>query len=105
MLETMVNACGPEPSLADLRIMAACLLIFAAFLHYSMMRFLSYIVTMSHSTPTYRQLRICSSKTDQYRQGDNIVVARSGIATCAFSMLVKYMRHDGLSPHPFGALL
>ena len=34
MLSDMVQACQPDPSLGDLRLMAACLLGFAAFLWY-----------------------------------------------------------------------
>ena len=34
MLSDMVMACQPDPSLGNLRLMAACLLGFAAFLHY-----------------------------------------------------------------------
>ena len=34
---------------------------------------------------------IDSSKTDQLREGSNIVVARSGISTCPVSAMEQYM--------------
>ena len=35
-------------------------------------------------------VHIASSKTDQYRQGDNVLVARTGSATCPVEMLEHY---------------
>ena len=69
--------------------MAACLLGFAAFLRYdelSKLRCedLTFI-------PAYMQVKIRSSKTDQYRQGDTILVARTGKSTCPVNMVECYM--------------
>ena len=35
-------------------------------------------------------VHITSRKTDQYRQGDNVVVAQTGSPTCSVTMLEQY---------------
>ena len=42
-------------------------------------------------------VHIASSKTDQYRQGDSVVVARTGSPTCPVSMLERYFNMASLS--------
>ena len=42
-------------------------------------------------------VHIASSKTDQYRQGDSVVVARTGLPTCPVSMLEWYFNMASLS--------
>ena len=37
------------------------------------------------------KIRILTSKTDQLRQGDELVVARTGSSTCPVAMLEHYM--------------
>ena len=94
MLSDMVQACQPNPSLGDLRLMAACLLGFAAFLRYdelSKLRCEDLVFT-----PKFLQIKIRSSKTDQYRQGDTVLVARTGKPTCPVSMVECYMAKGGL---------
>ena len=102
MLEAMVKACGAQPSLGDLRLLAACLLSFAAFLRYDEVSQLR--CTDVSFYPTYLELKIRSSKTDQYRQGDTVLVARSDKVTCPVSMLEKYMQEGGLSTNSSGTL-
>ena len=70
MLNDMVQACQPDPSLGDLRLMAACLLGFATFLQYD--ELCCEDVTF---TANFLEIKIRSSKTDQYRQGDTVLVA------------------------------
>ena len=89
MLSDMVQACQPDPSLGDLRLMAACLLGFAAFLRYDELSKLR--CEDLTFTPTFLQVTIRSSKTDQYRQGDTVLVARTGRPTCPVSMVEQYM--------------
>ena len=38
----------------------------------------------------HMEVHITSSKTDQYRQGDSVVVARTGSATCPVALLERY---------------
>ena len=94
MLSDMVQACQPNPSLGDLRLMAACLLGFAAFLRYdelSKLRCEDLVFT-----PKFLQIKIRSSKTDQYHQDDTVLVARTGKPTCPVSMVECYMAKGDL---------
>jgi len=59
----MVEACGAQPSLGDLRILAACLLSFAAFLRYDVVSQLRCSDVAFYLTATYLKLKH-SSKTD-----------------------------------------
>ena len=43
------------------------------------------------------RVRILSSKTDQYRQGDTMLVARSGSMTCPVAMMERYFLQAKLS--------
>ena len=42
-------------------------------------------------TPKFLEVKIRSSKTDQYRQGDTVLVARTGKPTYPVSMVERYM--------------
>ena len=94
MLDDMVQACQPEPSLGDLRLMAACLLGFAAFLRYDEISKLRYEDLTF--TDAFLQVKIRSSKTDQYHQGDTVLVARTGKPTCPVNMVEQYMARGEL---------
>ena len=72
MLNDMVQACQPDPSLDDLRVMAACLLGFTASLQYD--ELCCEDVTF---TANFLEIKVRSSKTHQYRQGDTVLVART----------------------------
>ena len=89
MLRDMVQACQPDPSLADLRFLAACLLGFAAFLRYDELSKLRCEDLLF--TSAFLQIKLRSSKTDQFRQGDVVLVARSGKPTCPVAMVEQYM--------------
>ena len=66
-----------------------------AFLRYDELAKLRYCdVTFS---PLRMAVHIASSKTDQYRQGDNVLVARTGSATCLVNMLERYYTMAALS--------
>ena len=42
-------------------------------------------------------IQIVRSKTDQLRQGDSVVVARTGTSTCPVAMLEQYFARTGMS--------
>ena len=96
MLAKLVEDLGTAPSLADIRLAASSLLAFAAFLRYDdIARLRCCDVQFEDTSMT---VRITSSKTDQYRQGDMVVIARTGTATCPVAMLERYMVAAGISP-------
>ena len=95
MLTTLVESLGTSPTLSDVRLAAGALLSFAAFLRYnelSGLRCCDIRFTEQHMT-----VHITSSKTDQYRQGDSVVVARTRTITCPVAMMERYMLMAGIS--------
>ena len=95
MLLALVGSLGVSPSLSDVRLAACLLLSFAAFLRYDEISKLR-CCDVTFSTESM-SVRIRSSKTDQYRQGDTVLVARTGSPTCPVAMLEQYFRLGGLS--------
>ena len=88
MMSAMVNSLGAVPSLTDVRLVAACLLAFTTFLRYDKLAKLRCCdITFSH---TRMSIHIMSSKTDQYHQGDSVLVGRIGSSTCPVAMLERY---------------
>ena len=95
MLTVLVRSLSVPPSLSDLRLAASCLLAFAAFLRYDELAKLRCCdIAFSESSMS---IHISSSKTDQYRQGDSVVVARTNSPTCPVSMMEKYFAQAQLS--------
>ena len=95
MLTTLVQSLGVTPSLSDLRLAASCLLAFAAFLRYDEMAKLRCCdITFSSESMS---VHILSSKTDQYRQGDSVLVSRTNSPTCPVAMMERYFAQAGLS--------
>ena len=88
MLLALVESLGDNPSLSDVRLVEACLLSFASFLRYDELAKLRCCDITFGST--YMEVHIVSSNTDQYRQGDSVVVVRSGSPTCPVAMLERY---------------
>ena len=90
MLSKIVRSLGTSPSLADLRLAASSLLAFAAFLRYDEVSKLRYCDLQF--TADAMTVHISSSKTDQYRQGDTVLIARTGAETCPVVMLERYIK-------------
>lgn len=89
ILQDIVSSLSEEASLTDLKLAAICLLAYAAFFWFDELsklrgrdvRFLG----------DRMELNITSSKTDQYRQGATLLIARTGLPTCPVRMLERYM--------------
>ena len=94
MLKEMVEAAGPDPSLTDVRLLAMCLVAFAGFLRCDELIKLrcSDIVFNTESMV----ITIVGSKTDQYREGSSLIVARTGTVTCPVGMMERYFAMGGL---------
>lgn len=80
---------GQHPSLAELRLAAICLLAYAAFLRFDELRKLRGLDVRFQAD--WMELHITSSKTDQYRQGATLLIARTGLPTCPVGMLERYV--------------
>lgn len=95
MLSSMVGSLGPMPKLSDIRLVAGALLTFAAFLRFDELAKLRCCDIAF--TESAMSVHITSSKTDQYRQGDTVLVARTGRPTCPVAMLERYVTAAGIS--------
>lgn len=95
MLAVLVNSLGLAPSLTEVRLAAMSLLSFAAFLRYDELSKLKCCdLKISETSLT---LKIRSSKTDQFRQGDTVLVARTRLDTCPVAMIERYIAMASIS--------
>ena len=95
MLEAIVKDADKSGSLMDLRLATACLLAFSVFLRFSeliCLRPCDFEISQE-----MMKIKILQSKTDQLRQGDELVIARTANCTCPVSMLERYMRRTRMS--------
>ena len=94
MLSVMVRDAQDPGGLADLWLATACLLTFAGFLCFSELvglRVCNIVVHLDQAT-----VHTASSKTDHFRKGDEVVIARMGNSTCPRAMPEAYMRLTGM---------
>ena len=90
MLQAIAQDTNRDDNLASIRLATICLLAFAGFLRYDELANIKPCdlqLSQSHAT-----IRIPKSKTDQLRQGNEVVIARTGSETCPVTMLEKYIR-------------
>ena len=85
MLKAMVEAAGAAPSLTEVRLLAVCLV---AFMRCDELIRLRCEDIMFNAEGMI--INIVSSKTDQYREGSSLVIARTGGLTCPVGMMEKY---------------
>ena len=89
MLAAMVKDTHKNASLSNVCLSTMCLLAFAGFLRFDELSKLHLTNLMLDSDKL--TIKIRSSKTDQLRKGDDVVIARVGSDTCPISMLQKYL--------------
>ena len=88
-LEAIDQDAEGSRTLADLRLGTACLLGSSGFLRFSKLIHLRPCdVKIAEET---MMIKIQHSKTDQRRQGDEVLVARTANKTCPVTMLEHYM--------------
>jgi len=80
MLEAIVDDAEKSGSLSDLRLATACLLDFAGFMRAAEVLELRPCDTVI--SEKMMKMRITGSKTDQLRQGDEVLLARTRSRTC-----------------------
>ena len=98
MLKAMVEAAGAAPSLTEVRLLAVCLVAFAGFMRCDeLIRLRCEDIMFNAEGMT---INIVSSKTDQYREGSSLVIARTGGLTCPVGMMEKYFLMGELNHTP-----
>ena len=95
VMQSQVESLGPNPSLLDGRLVAACLLAYSAFFRYDKLSKFRCCDVSFHADGM--SLHIVSSKTDQYQQGDSVLVAHLGSRACPVAMLDWYFLMAKLS--------
>ena len=105
MLERLCEKLGGvDASLADVHTLAICLLGFAGFLRYDELAKLR--VSDLSMYPDHMELFIESSKTDQFRDGSRVIIARMMSKTCPVTALERYVRMaDVYLSNPSGSFL
>ena len=88
MLKLMVESVGLTPSLTEVRLLAVCLLAFAGFMR------CDELVKLQCKDIVFSEegmvVNVRSSKTDQFREGASLVIARSRAVTCPVDMMQRY---------------
>ena len=97
LLRQMVQTSATPPSLAESRLLAICLLAFSAFLRID--EVLSIRCCDIRFEKDYMSIHLMSSKTDQYRQGTDIVVIHTGSELCPVLKLQEYYSIAKLDPN------
>ena len=95
MIKAVVLDAERTGSLSDMRLATACVLGYAGFLRFSELVELkpaNFAINKSMMT-----IRITHSKTDQLRQGDEVVIARADSRMCPVSMLERYLLTVGMT--------
>ena len=89
MSAKLVDNLGSAPKFWEVCLVAIALLLFAAFLHYNE---LSQLCCSDIATnEQYMTVPITASKTDQFQQGDLVIITKTGSSSCPVSMLERYM--------------
>lgn len=94
ILQEIVASHGLNPSLADLRLAAICLTAYTGFLRFDELNRLRGCDIKIYKEKM--ELHIIASKTDQYRQGASLLIARTGTNTCPVAMMEKYIATGGI---------
>ena len=92
MLVAIARSCGD--SLSDLRLLAMAVFAFAAFLRCNELINLR-CCDISFSSESM-SVSLPKSKTDQYREGSSVLVARSSTATCPVGIMERYFKKAAL---------
>ncbi len=89
---------GPMATLTDIRTLSLRLLGYSGFFRFD---------ELAHLRPAditfqedHMSVRIRSSKTDQFRQGNQVLIARTGTATCPVGMTRRYL---SMANEPLGS--
>ncbi|CAG2192225.1 unnamed protein product [Mytilus edulis] len=90
IIKTLFNRfCNPR-TLRDLRLLSICTVSYAGFLRYS--ELCSIKANNLTFKPEYLEIFISSSKTDCYRKGKSVVIAKTNTPFCPVAILLDYLK-------------
>ena len=90
ILTVIVKDTMSKPTLSNVRLATACLLAYAGFLRAD--ELISLHPCDIDIAAERMLIHITHSKTDQFRQGDQVPIARTGNNTCPVAMLERYLQ-------------
>ena len=97
LLQKMVRALAQESaSLLDIRTVTICLLAFSGFFWFNEIAQIRCSDLQFSSTDV--RIKVQQSKTVQYRDGNEVIIGRTGNVTCPVAMLERYMTMANLKP-------
>ena len=89
---------GDDADLADVRLISLCLVGFAGFLRFNELATLK--ESDLHIFEDHMEIFIEASKTDQFRDGAWVTIARTGTKTCPVHMAERYIKLGEISGSP-----
>ena len=90
ILDKLVKKFGNDPhNLSNLRICTLCLLGFSGFFRYSELSEIK--LKDLHFSNTHVEVKLSKSKTDTYRKGSSVIIARTGNILCPVTWLNRYI--------------
>ena len=95
MVKAVIDDAMKDGSLSSIRLATMCAMAFAGFLRYS--EVCNIRLCDMKLNPSHLKLQIPKSKSDQLRQGDEVVIARSASRYCPVFMLECYMEKAGIT--------
>ena len=96
MLADMVQDANRQPSLSNLRLTTLSLLAFAGFLRFD--EVIHIRACDVEILEDMARILLPRSKTDQFRQGHEVLIARTSTPTCPVAMLQRYMVAAQIAP-------
>ena len=94
MLEVIVDSAECSGSLADLHLATACVIGYAAFLHFNeLVHIKAENIKVEEG---FMSIQIPQSKTDQLCKGNEVVMSRLGSRLCPVSIIERYMARVGI---------
>lgn len=95
IIKRVIDKFGLSTNLADLRICCLVLLSYAGILRYSELSHLK--ASNLRFYDSHVEITIVSSKTDVYRQGNVVVIAKTNSDLCPVAMLKRYLEAANIS--------
>ena len=98
ILETLVDRFGgADASLSDIRTLTMCLVGFVGFFRFSELAQLKESDVVIY--PEHMELFVEASKTDQFRYGAWVVIARTQSKLCPVAMIERYTNMAAIETH------
>lgn len=94
ILKSVINKFGSSNNLNHIRICCLMLISYAGFLRYDELAHIK--ASNIRFFQSHIELLLEKSKTDVYRQGNTVIIARTGGATCPVAILEHYLSMAGI---------